>query len=92
MRCQQPPRRDTVADGWAATAERLLESEPECPAHGLKAYGDAFVALWLLGDFAGAVEHAQRAVDIGTRQADSNVRMLGLSMKGLALVLQGHVA
>ena len=80
----------SVAFGWLGQAARLLENEPECPEHGYLAYAQSFVAQ-LRGDLDGALEHAKRTFEIGSRVGDRDLQALGLEKQGAALVAKGQV-
>jgi hypothetical protein len=66
-------RRFSIASAWAARGERVLEGEPEGLAH-------AYQALWKslaaerAGDVELAIRLAGRAVELGTRFSDADIR------------------
>jgi tetratricopeptide (TPR) repeat protein len=52
--------------GWLARAERLLEGQPETPAHAWFAVVRAYERI-LVGDIQGARPWSERAIDVGSR-------------------------
>jgi class 3 adenylate cyclase len=80
----------SLAAGWYGKAERLLEGEPESPAHGVLAREKAFHSF-LKGDLEKALEQATLTLDLGTRIGDRNSQALGAQLKGMVLVAQGQV-
>jgi class 3 adenylate cyclase len=81
----------SVAAGWSARAIRLLQSEPECPEHGYLSWIYTNVAVGT-GDLDGALEHARRTLEIGTRHGDRDLQAIGLFDEGNILVAKGEVA
>jgi class 3 adenylate cyclase len=81
----------SVAAGWSARAMRLLQSEPECPEHGYLSWIYTNVAVGT-GDLDGALEHARRTLEIGTRHGDRDLQAIGLFDEGNILVAKGEVA
>ncbi|MGH2701089.1 MAG: adenylate/guanylate cyclase domain-containing protein [Actinomycetota bacterium] len=80
----------SIGAGWFNRAERLLENEPESPAHGFLAFMNS-VGAEDAGDLDLALSHAERTLDIGTRYGDRDLQGYGLLLRGRILVLQGHV-
>ena len=80
-----------VGLGWYQSARRILQGEPECPAHGMLAWMDAQAAMRLAGDLDAALMHSQEAMELGGRLGDPNVQMLGLAIQGLVLIRQGAI-
>lgn len=80
----------SVAAGWSGRAVRLLETEPECPEHGhlARLYTNVRMSV---GDLDGALEHATRTLDIGTRFGDRDLQAFGLFDQGNVLVALGQV-
>jgi class 3 adenylate cyclase len=80
-----------VAQGWMSRAKRLLEEEPEGPAHGYLALQEA---LFTLGkhDFDQAIVLSKRAEEIGKRFGDRNLEVRGMQRQGSALIEKGEVA
>jgi class 3 adenylate cyclase len=81
-----------IASGWLGRAERLLANEPECVEHGYLARLHTVLAFEGQGDFIAALEHADRALAIGTRFADRDLQALALHDRGRVLIAQGQVA
>jgi class 3 adenylate cyclase len=78
-----------VGAGWIARAERLLESEPESPAHaGLYTY-QAFGALMDARSADGGVL-AERAMEVGRRLGASDAFYMAMAFKGMAGVMAGQ--
>jgi class 3 adenylate cyclase len=82
---------ESVVAGWISRLARLLKGEPESTAHGYLAYLQGHVHL-MSGDADEAFALAQRAFDLGSRFADSDLEALGLNDQGVALVAKGEVA
>lgn len=82
----------SIGTAWVARAERLLADEPESVEHGYLERLLSVIDFEGRGDFDGALEHAQRALDIGTRFGDSELQALALQDQGRALVAKGEVA
>jgi DNA-binding NarL/FixJ family response regulator len=77
----------SLANGWLARAERLLEAGNDCPARG-----------WLEIELSkrsrtpeDAQRHAQQAVELARRIADAGLEACALSHGGLARVSMGDV-
>lgn len=81
----------SIAAGWLSRAERLLANEPESVEHGYLARAHRTTAS-NRGDLDGALECANRTVEIGTRFGDRDLMALGLHDQGRALVAMGRVA
>jgi class 3 adenylate cyclase len=79
-----------VAAGWQGRAERVLQNEPECVAHGYLALAKGGKAEGA-GDFAGADELYGTALDIGTRLGDRDLQAYALLSQGMVLVAGGRV-
>jgi class 3 adenylate cyclase len=80
----------SVATGWRARAERLLEKEPEAVEHGYLAMWQAMAALGQ-GQIDRMRERAERAIAIAERFADRDLWALGTHMLGRATLAQGSV-
>ncbi|HEX2025357.1 MAG TPA: adenylate/guanylate cyclase domain-containing protein [Actinomycetota bacterium] len=80
----------SIARGWFAKAERLLEGEPESVEH---AYLEQLRATMAhsRGDLQAEYEHAGRAVAIGARFGDRDIQARALTNQGQALVGMGRV-
>jgi class 3 adenylate cyclase len=81
---------NSIARGWLAKAERLLEGEPESVEH---AYLEQLRATMAhsRGDLEAEYEHAGRAVAIGARFGDRDIQARALTNQGQALVGMGRV-
>jgi len=80
----------SIAHGWFAKAERLLEGKEESPAHGYLAVSKA-LNLMMAGDLDDSREQADRAYELGRQFGDRNLRAMALVTKGRAAVLSGEV-
>ena len=77
-----------VANGWTGRAERLLEGQPEGPAH-------AFVWLtraYRMADLVTAEQLTRRALDLSRKEGDVDLELTAVSQLGLILVGMGAVA
>jgi tetratricopeptide (TPR) repeat protein len=81
----------SVAQGWFATAERLLESEEESAEHGRIALTRASQAMFAEGDYPSAIEHFDHAYELAKRFGDRDIQMLALAGKGRALMKSGEI-
>lgn len=80
-----------IAAGWSARAVRILESEPECFAHGFLAVFESMGASGS-GDLVRAQELGARAVEIGEQCGNKDLQALGLVCQGYALSHAGDFA
>ena len=80
-----------VSQGWFATAERLLEREPEAAEHGHLALTRAVNVLFGGGNPAEALPDFDLALELGRRFGDRDTEMLALVGKGRALVKAGQI-
>jgi class 3 adenylate cyclase len=80
-----------VSHGWFASAQRLLEDEPEAVEHARLALTQAINTMFAEGDFPAAIAHFERAFELGRRFGDRDVQMLALVGKGRALVKSGEI-
>jgi ATP/maltotriose-dependent transcriptional regulator MalT len=77
-----------AANGWAARAERLLESLPVGPLHGW-----AWVArAYQLPDLAEARALTERALETGRSHGDADLELVALSQLGRIRVTLGDTA
>jgi class 3 adenylate cyclase len=81
----------SVSHGWLASAERLLEGQPESVEHGFLALTRAVNALFGAGDLADAIADFGRAYELGQRFGDRDTQVLALAGKGRTLVKSGEV-
>jgi tetratricopeptide (TPR) repeat protein len=72
-----------VARGWYAKAERLLETLPECFAHGHFAFVTALFQE-ASGDWPAVRDTASRVYTLGCRCGEADLQALGLAFQGLA--------
>lgn len=78
----------SIALGWLARAERLLESEPESALHARIRlfYG---LGELMANHYPEGVVLMEQAMDIARRHGDSNVASIALSFKGMATLYSG---
>jgi class 3 adenylate cyclase len=81
---------ESMASGWANTAERLLADEPESPEHGQLLLLKAFLASHV-GDHEASGAHAEKLLEIGTRFGDRDLQAYGLMFRGRVLLAQGEI-
>jgi LuxR family maltose regulon positive regulatory protein len=79
-----------VASGWLRRAHRLLDPLQRAPEHGWLAFHEGYVAH-VGGDTARACELAALATNIGLEFGVADLEMLGLALKGAALVATAQV-
>ena len=68
----------------------LLVDHPDSPVHGQLAVVLAWTTV-LAGDLDEALQHARRAVDVGTSSGIPAIRVLGRNAEARILVFQGHL-
>lgn len=83
--------RRSVAGGWLRRARRLLEAEPECAEQGGLLVRLAETAH-TEGDVDGALETAERALEIGRRLRDADLEADSLQAIGRLLIAAGRPA
>src|SRR6476646_3453909 len=81
----------SVAHGWFATAERLLEHAEESAVHGRVALTRASNAMFAEGNYPLAIESFERAYEVARRFGDRDTQMLALAGKGRALMKSGEI-
>jgi class 3 adenylate cyclase len=79
----------SLAGGWFARAARILQDEPEGPAHGWLAYFDAMRTIGE-GDLEGAMKTLRNVAQIGARFRDRDLDALAEQDMGCILALTGH--
>jgi class 3 adenylate cyclase len=80
-----------VAGGWLASAERLLEGQPESAEHGRLLLTHALTALFAEGDLERAESTFHLAFELARRVGDRDIEILALSGKGRARIKAGRV-
>ncbi len=90
--CREHFIRNRVAEaaGWLGRASRLLETQPECAAHGYLQWALGRSA-WTREDSESALECARHASAIGRRLSDIDLEALGLHDEGHVLISLGEV-
>jgi class 3 adenylate cyclase len=81
----------SVARGWFANAERLLEGLPEALEHGHLRLSRGFSALLVEGNLTGALSDFERAAELGERFGDRDMQAMALLGEGEVLVHRGEV-
>jgi LuxR family transcriptional regulator, maltose regulon positive regulatory protein len=79
-----------VARGWLARARRLLEGADPGPELGWLAFHDGYLS-YVAGDLDRAMEAALRSAEFGRSLGVPDLEMLGLGLRGSALVARGKV-
>jgi class 3 adenylate cyclase len=79
----------SIAGGWVARAERMLEDEPESAVHAWLEFLRSADALYRVKDWEAAIEHADRAIALGMEHGNPDVQSISLAFKGQALLRQG---
>ncbi|MEX2102866.1 MAG: adenylate/guanylate cyclase domain-containing protein [Gaiellaceae bacterium] len=80
----------SLANGWLRRAARLLENEPESPAHGYFALQEGLKALGE-HDFDRALAAGKEAEEIGRRLGDRSLEVRGIQRQGNALIQKGEL-
>ena len=80
--------RPLIAAGWFHRGRRLLEDEPEGPAHGVLAYTAALIHL-ARGDPSEAVVAASESQRIGARFCQPDIEAVGQTLHACALIRLG---
>lgn len=81
-----------VANGWLQWAHRLLEGLDPTPEHGWLKVREGEIALLDQYDIPAARRLGAEAAEIGRSLGVLDLEMLGVSLEGLALVVEGEVA
>ncbi len=80
--------RPVIAAGWFHRGRRLLEDEPEGPAHGVLAYTAALIDL-ARGDPDAALVAASESQRIGARFCQPDIEAVGQTLHACALIRLG---
>ncbi len=80
-----------VSQGWFASAERLLQGEPDSAEQGYLTLTRGVNTLFAGGDIAAAIGDFDRAYEIARHLGDQDTQTLALVGKGRALVNKGEV-
>ena len=81
----------SVAQGWFATAERLLNGQPESPVHGVLALTRGVDMMFAGESLSDAITNFDVAYELGGRFGDRDTEVMALVGKGRALVKSGDV-
>ena len=79
----------SVAMGWLARAEHLLESQPESRVHAALLAYRAFGEL-IATHLTEAIEIADRAMEVARRQGSADALFSAMAFKGMAEVASGN--
>ncbi|HEX2297191.1 MAG TPA: AfsR/SARP family transcriptional regulator [Pseudonocardiaceae bacterium] len=80
----------SVASGWFQRAQRLLEDEPDCAAHGYLSWAATLMTL-SCGDHEACLEAARSTYDTGLRHGAPELQAIGLVYQGTVLIHRGEV-
>ncbi|MEX2624675.1 MAG: tetratricopeptide repeat protein [Acidimicrobiia bacterium] len=80
----------SIAGGWIARVERLLEGQAESVGHGWLKILSVAKALMFDNDMGGAIALADEAIDLGRRFGNAGIQAMGMSFKGVAMVHSGE--
>lgn len=80
----------SVYSAWLARAEKLVESEPESPAHAWLAMHKLYATIMAGGNLGPAIALADEAMAIAGRTGSKEVAPVVLGMKGAAMVYMGE--
>src|SRR3990170_8040050 len=78
----------SIAMGWLARAQHLLESAPDSPSHARIAVFHSLGAL-MAGQVTQGIELAGRAMELGQKHKDPDAYFTAMSFKGMGLVFSG---
>ncbi|HEX2152942.1 MAG TPA: adenylate/guanylate cyclase domain-containing protein [Acidimicrobiia bacterium] len=80
----------SIAMGWVARIERLLQGQPESVGHAWLKVFAMVQTLFAGGDLDLAIRLAEEALELGQRHASSAIRSIALSFKGYAMIERGE--
>ncbi len=80
-----------VSQGWMSQAERMLADAPESGAHGWLELMRTADALALRNDPDAALEHVERALELGLAYGETDLQAMATALKGAALLRRGDV-
>lgn len=80
----------SIAMGWIARVERLLQDQPESIGHAWLKVLDLVQALMMRGDLDASIELADEAIELGQRHGSTGVQAIAMSFKGYALIQRGQ--
>jgi len=80
----------SIAMGWIARVERLLEDQPESIGHAWLKILDLAQALMMRGDLDASIELADEAMELGRKHGSTGVQAIAMSLKGYALIQRGQ--
>jgi class 3 adenylate cyclase len=81
----------SLARGWLANVERLLQEQPESPEHGHAAMVRGSITLLTGGNLDEALSEVDRAHDIAKRFGDRDLEAMAVADKGRVLIHSGQV-
>lgn len=80
----------SIAMGWIARVQRLLENAPESIGHAWLEVLSAVQAVMIDGELERAIAHADRALELGRKYGSIGVQSIAMSFKGYALIERGQ--
>lgn len=80
-----------VANGWLQHTRRLLQGFEQTPEAAWLAFLEGHLAINAEKDVQKASSQAEQTIAIGRTLKNIDLEMLGLALKGYALVFEGHV-
>lgn len=83
-------QRMSVAGGWFKRAQRLLEDQPECAAHGYLSWAATLMTL-SAGDHEACMDAARSTYEVGVRHGAPELQAIGLVYQGTVLIHRGQV-
>ncbi len=79
----------SIAFGWIARVERILEGQPESAGHAWINLLYLAKTLMVDGDLESAIHQADEVIDISRRLGVRGVQSLAMSFKGIAMIQKG---
>lgn len=79
-----------VAAGWKSKAERLLEDEPESPAHAWLQFLRMAEAMYVAKDLDATISLGHRTLELARAHGATAIQAMAQSIQGFALVLKGE--
>lgn len=83
-------QRMSVAGGWFKRAQRLLEDQPDCAAHGYLSWAATLMSL-SAGDHDACMDAARSTYEVGVRHSAPELQAIGLVYQGTVLIHRGQM-
>lgn len=80
----------SIAMGWIARVERLLQDQPESIGHAWLKILELVQALMMRNDLDASIELADEAIGLGRRHGSTGVQAIAMSFKGYAMIQRGQ--